>query len=70
VSSRPADGHHRRKPAWWPAGSGEPVDRTNRPLSLDGFDYWAIEPVINRKPTEAAGWDPDRGVIDGQDTLF
>ena len=28
-----------------------------RTFVLDGFDYWHIWPVVNRKPTETAGWD-------------
>ena len=33
---------------------------TWRTFSLDGFDYyWHIHPVINRKPSDSAGWDPE-----------
>ena len=30
-----------------------------RSISLDGWDYWFIHPVINRKPTGRAGWDDE-----------
>ncbi len=30
-----------------------------RTFSLDGYDYWQIHPVINRKPTPEAGWEDD-----------
>ena len=37
---------------WW-------HERGYRSLDLDSFTYWIMEDgtVINRKPTEAAGWD-------------
>jgi hypothetical protein len=30
---------------------------TWRTYDLDGFSYWTITPVINRKPVEEAGWE-------------
>jgi hypothetical protein len=36
-----------------------------RTITLDGWDYWDIEPVINRKPSEFAGWDGDPPPPDG-----
>lgn len=30
-----------------------------RTVGFDGFDYWFIWPVINRKPSDRAGWDAD-----------
>jgi hypothetical protein len=27
--------------------------------ALDDHDYWAIHPVINRKPSAEAGWDAE-----------
>jgi hypothetical protein len=36
-----------------------------RTISLDGWDYWDIDPVVNRKPTEFAGWDGDPPPPDG-----
>jgi hypothetical protein len=31
--------------------------RTWRTYTLDDHDYWHIHPVVNRKPSENAGWD-------------
>jgi hypothetical protein len=28
-----------------------------RSYDLDGFSYWTIHPVINRKPSAEAGWE-------------
>jgi hypothetical protein len=33
--------------------------RAYRVVTLQGFDYWDIYPVVNRKPTAFAGWDGD-----------
>ena len=30
---------------------------TWRTYDLDGFSYWHIHPVINRKPEQETGWD-------------
>ena len=30
---------------------------TWRTYDLDGFSYWHIDPVINRKPLSEAGWE-------------
>ena len=35
--------------------------RGYRTVSLDGHDYWLIQDgtIVNRKPTESAGWDDE-----------
>src|SRR3954449_11079472 len=33
---------------------------TWRTYRLDGYDYWHIHPVINRKPSQDAGWDAEQ----------
>jgi hypothetical protein len=38
-----------------PAGSWH--GHVYRRVGLDGFDYWFLWPVINRKPSDRAGWD-------------
>jgi hypothetical protein len=30
-----------------------------RSFDFDGFSYWHIHPVINRKPSDEAGWEDE-----------